>query len=215
MMQAKVHQHGEYLTVSIPRLRSTYIDAIMRKNCFPELHELYTLANAPAKEFTESYAALHHLRRSLVTHPYATILHIGDGAHCRTGAMFAFMSGANNISIDPIVNEDVVDRWITKYDVKRLKYYKSKVEEVNLEKYTAPTIVTFVHSHVDTDAVLNRIPNWVAAYVNPCCDPGTQLSKRIVVDEGYDWSILSPERQYQVILNTGVDDETIDSAYLD
>lgn len=61
--------------------------------------------------------------------------------------------------------------------------------------------MTFVHSHVNTDAVLARLPNWQAAYVNVCCHPKEQLSKRSTVAHAHDWAILSPEREYQVILN--------------
>lgn len=199
-LKAGIQQTSDSLVVTVPCMRSTYIDAIMRKNCFVELHELFILANGPAKEFTESYAALYHLRKSLVRIPEILTLHIGDGAHCRTGALFAFMTRTRNLSIDPAVNQVVVDAWREKYGVQRLDYKKIRIEEFPLEEIEEPCLVTFVHAHVNTDQVLKRIPNWKAAYINVCCHPKEQLANNNIMDSGYDWAILSPERQYQVIL---------------
>lgn len=206
VLSAKVIQNPDFLTVQVPCLRSTYIDAIMRKNCFEELRELFMHAAAPAKEFTESYAALHHLRPSLKRFdPQTTmILHIGDGAHCRTGAVFAFMTKFINISIDPQINEKRMAEWCDKFKVRNLWWSKKRIEDFPLETYfalLAPRIVTFVHAHVQTDQVLARVPNWKAAYVNICCHPKEQRSRLPAVAEGYDWAILSPEREYQVLLN--------------
>lgn len=200
-LTARVSQTGDSLVVALPCLRPTYIDAIMRKNCFEELRPLFMRAHAPAKEFTESYAALHHLRKSLTRIPECLVIHVGDGAHCRTGALFAFMSQTDNLCIDPIVNEDVVSEWAREYSVRRLRYARTKIEDYPLEEITEACLVTFVHAHVNTDEVLARIPNWHAAYINPCCHPQQQLSNGVAVDSGNDWAILSPEREYQVILN--------------
>lgn len=199
---ARVDQTGSALVVTVPRMRSHYLDHLMRRNCFEELRPLFMHAHAPAKEMTESYAAMHHLRRSLTHHiPECLVLHIGDGAHCRTGAMFAFLSKARNICIDPNVNPDVMTPWMARWNVQRLSWFAGRVEDFPLEEIDEPCLVTFVHAHVNTDAVLRRIPNWRAAYVNPCCHPNEQRSRGTVVAGGHDWAILSPEREYQVILN--------------
>ena len=153
------------------------------------------------KEFTESYAALHHFRRSFKVLPECLVLHIGDGAHCRTGALFAFMSRTRNVCIDPGIHPEILVPWMERYRAQRLAWFAVKVEDYPLEDVTETCLVTFVHAHVNTDAVLKRIPNWLAAYVNVCCHPDEQRTKLPTDDAGYDWAILSPEREYQVIIN--------------
>src|SRR3990167_6506594 len=122
-INATIQQTGDALIVSVPRLRSTYIDSVMRKDCFEELRPLFLHAHAPAKEFTESYAALHHFRRSLKVLPECLVLHIGDGAHCRTWALFAFMSKTRNICIDPGIHPEILVPCMERYRAQRLAWF--------------------------------------------------------------------------------------------
>jgi hypothetical protein len=174
----------------------------MRCNCFPELHDLFKHAHNPAKEFTESYAALAHTTKTRQKYLAIDCIHVGDGAHARTGALFAFLTkNTYNYSIDPATNEQLLENWVARYNVERLVYYKDKVEDLHFD-LLVPKLVTFVHAHVNTDEVLSRISNWVIAYTNPCCYPEQQLSKKFkCIDHGYDWSILSDKREYQVLIN--------------
>lgn len=199
MSAAHVEQRGHDLWVRVPGVRLGYLKNVMRANCFPELHALFCKAHDPCKEFTESYAALTKLK------PWhkqpRTVIHVGDGAHCRTSAMFAFMTQHTNIAIDPAVRPDFVDEWAELHGVRRFSYQKSRIEDAPDHFGAGRLLFTFVHAHVDTDEVLSRYRGmWDAAYISACCEPGRQLStKYSVAEEGEDWSVLSPERRYQVV----------------
>lgn len=196
---AVISQSNGEMHVRVPIPRLTYLQQIMRSNAFDVLWPLFHLATDPCKELTESYAAMHHLRHWQRTP--VTVLHVGDGAHARTGALFAFMTKHHNISIDPITNESIVGSWKHKYGVERLTWCRSKVEQFPLEDFAASgrkVLVTFVHAHVDVDAVLARLgSSWLAAYTNPCCEPRKQLGTGPATKD--DWAILSPQRRVQVL----------------
>lgn len=190
------------LTTPIPRF--TYLRALMRANSFPWLLERFKCAQDPVKEFTESYAALHHLR------PWqrhqCIVLHIGDGAHARTAALFALMSKHVNVAVDPLINVAAVNSWRLKHDVARFMWAETKVEDFELDWWVEQALLsnrkllfTFVHAHVDVDSVLRRVPReaWWAAYTNSCCFPSMQLGTGGEVKE--DWAILSPKRQFKVL----------------
>lgn len=194
-----------FMYVKVPRIRLTYLKKIMRSDSFETLWKLFKHANDPAKELTESYAALHHLRhwQNVLN---VTVLHVGDGAHCRTGAMFALMTKHNNVSIDPIADKSgIATEWGKQYNIQRFGWATEKIEDWVARCIEAPTfhwgpkfLVTFVHAHVDVDAVLKRLGNrWIAAYTNACCQPQRQLGT--VGETRTDWAILSPERRYKVL----------------
>ncbi|MFK8004326.1 MAG: hypothetical protein AB8H86_32470, partial [Polyangiales bacterium] len=64
-----------------------------------------------------------------------------------------------------------------------------------------PTFVTFVHAHVNMDAVLDVL-RWDAAYTLACCMPGNQLTNEHVPhSSGDDMCVLSPERHFEVLVN--------------
>lgn len=208
MSEIKVKQQGTEMQISVPVPGMKYLNQCMRANCFEELHDLFRHAHAPAKEFTESYAALEHLRPHFCTSPSKMnyVLHVGDGAHCRTGALFAFMAkNTINVSIDPKIQYHKVDDWVRKWDVKRFHRYQGRAEDLVeflpnfFQMPPQRTFVTFVHSHVNTDEILNMF-RWKNAYVNPCCQAGNQLSQsEDVCKSGEDYCILSPERKFQVL----------------
>jgi len=182
---------------------TSYLDAIMGKNSFVPIHGLFSKAHAPAKELTESYAAFHHLHRFIPRDKPCRIIHVGDGAHARTGGMFSFLTRAENISVDPKINS-VVGAWRNRWNVQRFSWFAKPIEDVIDHLNELPrvlTIVTFVHAHVGTDDVLDRL-NWDYAYTMACCSPDRQLSKRQrVVSNGDDLSCLSPQRTFQVLIN--------------
>lgn len=181
-----------------------YLDRLMRRGSFEALWPLFANATRPAKELTESFSALEHLRPFISeSRPYR-VLHVGDGAHCRTGAMFALRTSAENISVDPAVNEPLVEAWRARFGIRRLGWRKSRLEDAAAELNALPavrTLVTFVHAHVSVDDALASL-RWDAAFVLACCVPGNQLSRRFkVVRAGEDASVLSAGRGYQVLLN--------------
>ncbi|MET0794122.1 MAG: hypothetical protein ABW061_21550 [Polyangiaceae bacterium] len=180
-----------------------YLDRLMRRASFAALWPLFAKATKPAKELTESFSALEHLRPLIRPSEPLRILHVGDGAHARTAALFALKTKAENISVDPFVNEPLVEAWRTEFAVQRFAWRKSSIEDVALELGQLPpmrTLVTFVHAHVNVDRVLGLL-NWDAAFTLACCLPGIQLSAtHRVHHSGSDVNVLSAGRSYQVLL---------------
>jgi hypothetical protein len=181
---------------------SCYLDRLMRRGCFEALWPLFAKAQKPAKELTESYSALRHLRPFLSGAGPWRVLHVGDGAHARTGAMFALKTRVHNVSVDPQLNLDAVGAWRERFGIRRLDLYKARIQDVAAELNELPpmpTLVTFVHAHVGVDDVLRRL-RWDTAFSLACCTPRKQLSRAHVTHStGRDMGVLSPAREYQVM----------------
>lgn len=189
----------------MPWGNSDYLDRLMRRRSFEALWPLFAKASKPAKEMTESFSALQHLRPLLEQQQGpCRVIHVGDGAHARTAALFALKTEAENISVDPSLNLTLVEAWRERFGVRRLTWHKAHVEEVAEQLNDLPQIpvfVTFVHAHVHVDKVLELL-RWDAAFTLACCLPGHQLTQtRVPHQTGEDLSVLSPERQYQVLVN--------------
>jgi hypothetical protein len=185
---------------------SDYLDRLMRRNCFEALWPLFAKAQRPAKELTESYSALVHLRPFMRPAEECRVLHVGDGAHARTAAMFALKTKAHNISIDPELNLALVGRWRERFGISRMDLEKARIQEVTSELNALPaarTLVTFVHAHVQVEEVLEQL-HWDVAFTLACCVPGKQLSRNHVHLEGEDANVLSSGRQYQILVNDRV-----------
>lgn len=182
---------------------SDYLDRLMRRNCFEALWPLFAKAQRPAKELTESYAALVHLRPFMRAGETCRVVHVGDGAHARTAAMFSLKSKSHNISVDPELNLALVGGWCERFGIARLERRKARIQDVTDELNALPpvrTLVTFVHAHVGVEAVLENL-RWDVAFTLACCVPGKQMSRRHVHSEGEDMNVLSEGRRYQILVN--------------
>lgn len=182
---------------------SEYLDRLMRRGCFEALWPLFAKATRPAKELTESFSALVHLRPFLHAGEECRVVHVGDGAHARTAAMFALKSKTHNISVDPELNLPLVERWREQFGVRHLEGRKARIQDVTDELNGLPrarTLVTFVHAHVQVEQVLSEL-RWDVAFILACCVPGKQLSRTHVQHEGEDPHVLSSGRRYQVLVN--------------
>lgn len=183
---------------------SDYLDRLMRRGCFEALWPLFAKAPKPAKEMTESYSALRHLRPLMATGEPCRVIHIGDGAHARTGAMFSLKTAAFNISVDPLINLGLVEAWRSRFEVRRFEWHKARVEDV-ADVLNAmppmPVFLTFVHAHVELDRILGLL-RWDAAFTLGCCLPGHQFTQtRVPFKSGSDPCVLSQGREYQVLVN--------------
>ena len=175
----------------------------MRRESFAALWPLFAKGDKPAKEMTESFSALEHLRPLIARGEPLRVLHVGDGAHARTAALFSIKTEAQNISIDPVLNEPLVAAWRDEFKITRFDWRKSRIEAVAAELCALPpmrTLVTFVHAHVRVDHVLSLL-RWDAAFTLACCLPHSQLSAtHRVHHSGSDSNVLSVGRRYQVLL---------------
>lgn len=183
--------------------QSAYLDRLLRRESFAALWPLFAKGPKPAKELTESFSALVHLRPFMRSGEPLRVLHIGDGAHARTAALFAIKTAAHSVSIDPLLNEPVLEAWRKEYRIERFAWHKTRVELIAAElEQLAPmrTLVTFVHAHVAVDRVLSLL-RWDAAYTLACCSPGNQLSRTHHIHcAGIDPNVLSVAREFQVLL---------------
>jgi len=177
---------------------------LMRRSCFEALWPLFAKAQRPAKELTESYSALTHLRPFMSGAVPYRVVHVGDGAHARTGAMFSLKTQAHSVSVDPQLNLTLVEEWRERFGIRRLDCRKARIQDVAEELNALPvmpTLVTFVHAHVSVDDALSQL-RWDAAFTLACCVPGKQLSRRYQLHEsGVDMGVLSESREYQVLVN--------------
>jgi len=176
----------------------------MRRECFEALWPLFAKAPHPAKELTESYSALVHLRPFTSGAGQYRAIHVGDGAHARTGAMFSLKTRAHSVSVDPQLNLPLVEGWRDRFGIRRFDCHKARIQDVVTELNALPpmpTVVTFVHAHVAVDDVLSTL-RWDAAFTLACCHSSHQLSRSHRVHAvGDDMSVLSPARKYQVLVN--------------
>jgi len=187
--------------------QSSYLDRLMRRESFAALWPLFAKGEKPAKEMTESYSALEHLRPLIQLGEPLRVLHVGDGAHGRTAALFSLKTGAENISVDPVLNLPLVEAWRDEYQIRRFECRKARVEAIAAELRDLPpmrTFVTFVHAHVHVDRVLSLL-HWDAAFTLACCLPASQLSDvQRIHERGMDMNVLSPGREFQVLLPPNV-----------
>lgn len=183
---------------------SDYLDRLMRRDCFEALWPLFAKAERPAKELTESYSALVHLRPFMRGPGPYRVVHVGDGAHARTGAMFSLKTQSQSISVDPQLNLPLVESWRERFGIRRLDCRKARIQDIADELNELPpmtTLVTFVHAHVPVDDVLSRL-RWDVAFTLACCHPTRQLSRcHAIHSSGSDTSVLSSARTYQVLVN--------------
>ena len=182
---------------------SDYLDRLMRRDCFEALWPLFAKAERPAKELTESYSALVHLRPFMLGPGPYRVIHVGDGAHARTGAMFSLKTKAHSISVDPQLNLPLVATWRERFGIRRLDCRQARIQDVACELNELPpmtTLVTFVHAHVPVDDVL-RLLRWDVAFTLACCHPTRQLTRcHAIHSNGSDTSVLSSARTYQVLV---------------
>lgn len=197
-------------TFPVPSTR--HLDRVLRSNSFEILNELFRNSNTPAKEISESYAAFQHVKSSIgMSRMNETLfLHIGDGAWLRTAAIFSLFSRSINVSIDPVINDNALS-WVDKYNVKRLYGYKCKFEDFDDKEIDYPYQylgIILVHSHVESEVILQRWSNWDWFYTNPCCinkvlpsDEFTEKNKLVLMRQKEDWGILSEKREIWVFRN--------------
>jgi len=205
-----------------------YVNSVLKRFCYEELSALFAKTNNPAKELTESYGALHHMRMAtekdgLRLDDFFNV-HIGDGSTGRTGAMFTFMNKSANVSVDPQTNIEFMQKWVVRHQVGNFNAYSCNWQdyvsptksdlafnfETDWKKYNRQHLgIVLVHSHVNTMDVMKAFPLWKYCYTNPCCKKDTQLlsTQQIednnidVVISGYDRQILSEQNFITVYRN--------------
>lgn len=212
-----INQSGGNLHLSIPYPNTKYVDKVIGSNSFEQIGELLRTFGKDtgfSKEISESYSFINrtkgffeHLKKK---GKRPIVLHIGDGSRCLTGAMTTLFTDSHNISVDPIIRNDLVGAWFEKWAIRRLSWsakpweesaesVKSYINFLNEEAGEEQELfISCVHGHVDIKKVAETF-NWKLIYSLACCQPHKQLPDMPeMIEEGQDWSVLSPQRKYRL-----------------
>jgi len=192
----------------------SHLNHYLKLKSSADLQPLFSTSNNPVKEITESMGAWKTMYPKFIDHKWTGLnIHIGDGSHCRTAALFAFNSASHNWTIDPLVNEKHMREWAHDKKAQRIWWSKSKFEDVIwsalMPGLTDPYNIILVHAHVDIRKVIAKFPNWIHIYSNPCCMRTEQtLSLQYqkendieVVMYGVDTGIISDKNEVVVYKN--------------
>lgn len=155
---------------NLDRYQSRYCNDIFRLNCFQDILERRLFPNV--KEITESQAGYHAVQEHLMTSldqmrigNYIRLIAVGDGVTPRTGALFAFRTKWECISIDPALR-------VADYRVDRLKVIPERIEDVTVDAGNCWAIIVGIHAHVAIPDILHSINAHRRSLVMmPCCTP--------------------------------------------
>jgi len=208
-------------------VKNKYIDRYLKFQCSDQLQGLFSQSANPWKEITESMGAWANIKDLIdpqdKNHAYICV---GDGSLCLTGALFAFLTKSQCVSIDPIVNDIKMMTWLQRERVERLKWYRKRYQD------TAGVIpdgcksydLILVHAHVNLEDLIKHFPNFRYLYSNVCCNPQEQTfsiqslndNNISVVKAGYDKANASPENMIFLYKNNNFVTPEIDAdAYED
>lgn len=176
-----------------------YINRFIKLNCSSDLLGYKLFPNA--KEITETFACLGSVEK--VIHGFdetfaknnkeVTACVIGDGVVPRTAAFLAHITAWNCVSIDPMM------RRIDWNEIKRLKVYDTKVEQVPSQE--AENVLIFMpHSHAPIESCWNLYPNTKKKWLikMPCCTHD-RLNRPMLSYK--DFGIWSEKRSMEIYCN--------------
>lgn len=156
------------------------------------------------KEITESWGMLEAGINYVPDLSNRLIVVIGDGCSPRTGAIFAYHTKAEVISIDPELNQDHWDEHCKKqagmgFPVQRLTALKCKIEDLRLNCKGKSVLVVWPHSHASMNTLV--LENKGISRIDiamPCCIPipNQWMRKPHTVYE--DVHIESPKRTIHI-----------------
>lgn len=159
--------------------------------CFPDLVLSGIYPNL--KEMTESAAAFRVMRSKYKVFELGdssvTMIAVADGRSPRTGALFAFRSRWNCISIDPMLKGDY-------WRIKRLACISKKIENCPSSHYDK-LVIACVHSHVKLDVVAEKFTANQRLIISiPCCVP-QELDRKPDL-EYHDKGVWSPMNKVKI-----------------
>lgn len=164
---------------------------------------LFSRYKGAAKEITESWGMLEAARKFIPGLDDCLVVIVGDGCSPRTGALFAYMTKAEVISIDPAFNmahweEHVQKQTAMGFSPKRLRLIMDKLENVEIDCEGKPLLVIWPHSHANmNDGTLNNYSKRHDIAM-PCCvqiPPAWMSIPHIVFD---DYHVISPRRSIHI-----------------
>lgn len=149
---------------------TNYIDWFMKSKMAPDL--LINKMFPDCKEITESWAMMMAARRICnengikLSDPNVSCIVVGDGTRARTGAVMAFSTNWNVVSVDPEMN---LAQLLTsdKKPFKRLQRVKDRIENVSFD--LDHVFIIHPHSHAKLSNSLKSINGRRHLISMQCC----------------------------------------------
>ena len=180
-----------------------YVSRFLRSFTCENVISLFSRYNRVEKEISESWAMLEAAKRFCQDVNNCLVIVIGDGASPRTGAIFAYYSRADVISVDPGFNmshwlEHFQKQTLMGFTPQRLRVVPKKIEDEPIDCCGKPCIVIWPHSHakMGTEKISGYSSRMDIAM--PCCVPipSRWMQKEHIVFD--DVCVLSPKRTIHV-----------------
>lgn len=187
---------------------SRYMDWLFQLKCAQDLMALGLYPDA--KEWTEACACYSAARKYAFTPSEKGVFAVvaGDGKRPRLGALLAFMTKWQVISVDPILEQ-------LPRKVDRLTCLKQTLKQAtdSLQLPCSGLIILFLpHSHVSIKEVGHYV-NWIAETTGifsmlrivslPCCVKHDGIGKYVTLMKEYtDCGVFSPKRKVMVFGRT-------------
>lgn len=178
-------------------MTSNYIHRFMSLKTAPEVLPWFQTAADPVKEITESmgcWSAAYDILKLNQKNPNVGVLVIGDGKAPITGALFAFMSKWNVISIDPKMGQAAFPCGLPE----RLLGFGRLFEDIppdtvakGLKGCTDNGLLVFPHSHAKLELCINIAKHIFKTFdviALPCCTKpirGPLVEKNFALKHSY------------------------------
>jgi hypothetical protein len=180
--------------------------------------ELFSQSANPYKEITESMCAYKNAKEYFdIKNSAETFLMVGDGSLALTGALFAFLTRGDAVSIDPALNLGKICSWRDHEKVRSIHFCPTTFQEfsenprsyIPMDIISHPYHIICVHAHVNLEELHKCLPNWKYLFTNPCCSPQEQafsiqfqkINNISVKKAGFDTENLSPKNMIFIYEN--------------
>lgn len=168
---------------------------------------LFSRYKGATKEITESWAMLEAAKKTAYKLEFdlneCKIIVVGDGCSPRTGAIFAYYTKADVVSVDPNANlkhweEHCEKQTLMGYKPERITFWSMKIEDMCFECKGKEAIIVWPHSHADMNKLDVRDYARRIDISMPCCVPIPQnwMSKPHIIYT--DYNVLSPKRDIHI-----------------
>lgn len=186
-----------------------YHKQLIESNASENIVGLFSRYKGASKEVTESFGIFAACRKVIPDINQHLVYVIGDGASPRTGAVFAYFTKAEVVSIDPQFNMDHWEKHTTQqksmgYPITRLEVIKKKIEDCQVFNCNQKRIIiVFPHSHASMEETLKKFTNYKTRYIvnMPCCVPIPTNFAKIPHTFIKDTLIVSPKNEIHIWYN--------------
>lgn len=187
-------------------MMNLYHKRLLSSNSAENVIGLFSRYKGAAKEVTESWGMLEAAIKYVQDLNECLVVVVGDGCSPRTGALLAYLTRADVISVDPNMNmrhweEHVGKQTAMGYPPQRLRVIADRIENIEIDCEGRSCVVLWPHSHANMEhtRIMNHAKRTDIAM--PCCVPIPKkwMEKPHIVFD--DYNVLSPKRSIHVWTN--------------